>query len=73
MKDIIEKGIIAHCEGNLSLHRANIEVYMKSATGIGDHSCIMQAVEKELSEISKYQGMIEAWKSMSVPKHAPAY
>ena len=48
MKETIEKGIIPHLEGQISLHKANIEIYMKTPAGIGDHPCIMQAIEKEL-------------------------
>ena len=40
MKETIEKGIIPHLEGQISLHKANIEIYMKTPAGIGDHPCI---------------------------------
>ena len=72
MKETIEKGIIPHLEGQISLHKANIEIYMKTPAGIGDHPCIMQAIEKELGEISKCQGMIDAWFSMKQPRNAHA-
>ena len=51
MKETIEKGIIPHLEGQISLHKANIEIYMKTPAGIGDHPCIMQAIEKVFSSI----------------------
>ena len=36
---------------------------MQNSVGIGDHPNIMEAVEKELAEISKYEGMLSVLKS----------
>ena len=63
VKAIIGKGIEQHLEGHIALHKANIEVYMQNSVGIGDHPNIMEAVEKELAEISKYEGMLSVLKS----------
>lgn len=63
IKSIIGKGIEQHLLGHVALHRANIEVYMQNSVGIGDHPNIMEAVEKELAEISKYEGMLSVLKS----------
>ena len=63
IKAIIGKGIEKHLEGHIELHRANIQVYMENSVGIGDHPNIMEAVEKELAEISKYEGVLSVLKS----------
>ena len=38
-----------HSEGELERAKTNIMVYMNNATGIGEHSDIVEAVQKELS------------------------
>ena len=48
-----------HLTGNISKHHANIQVYMNSSTGIGEHSDVMEAVEQELDKIAKYHDQIE--------------
>ena len=39
----------AHALGNIGLHKANIEIYLKNPAGIGEHSDIVEAVQKELT------------------------
>lgn len=48
-----------HAEGHVAKHVANVEVYLNSSIGIGEHSDIIEAIEKELEEIAKYQDQIE--------------
>ena len=38
-----------HSEGEVERAKTNIMVYMNNATGIGEHSDIVEAVQKELS------------------------
>ena len=38
-----------HAEGELERAKTNIMVYMNNAAGIGEHSDIVEAVQKELS------------------------
>ena len=46
-------------EGELAVHRANIEVYRTMPAGIGEHSNIVEAIEQELDMIAKYQDQID--------------
>ena len=48
-----------HAEGHVAKHVANVEVYLNSSIGIGEHSDIIEAIELELEHISKYQDQIE--------------
>ena len=48
-----------HAEGHVAKHVANVEVYLNSSIGIGEHSDIIEAIELELEEIAKYQDQIE--------------
>lgn len=38
-----------HSEGELERAKTNIMVYMNNAAGIGEHSDVVEAVQKELS------------------------
>lgn len=48
-----------HAEGHVAKHVANVEVYLNSSIGIGEHSDIIEAIELELEEIAKYQDQID--------------
>ena len=48
-----------HAEGHVAKHVANVEVYLNSSIGIGEHSDIIEAIELELEHISKYQDQID--------------
>ncbi len=65
-RDKIGEAIEKHLQGQVALHKANVEVYMTNVVGIGDHPNIMEAIEKELSEISKYEGMLSALRSIFI-------
>ena len=48
-----------YAEGQIALHKVNVEVYLKNPAGIGEHPDVMEAVQKELHSIShKDQGLI---------------
>jgi hypothetical protein len=48
-----------HAEAHIEKHRMNVEVYLHNPVGVGEHSDIMDAIEKELDEMSKYQDHLE--------------
>ena len=48
-----------HAEWHVAKHVANVEVYLNSSIGIGEHSDIIEAIELELEHIAKYQDQIE--------------
>lgn len=49
----------AHAEAHIQKHRMNVEVYLNHPVGVGEHSDIMDAIEKELDEMAKYQDHLE--------------
>ena len=59
MRDQIIKALLAHAQGDIAKHKANVEVYLTSPVGIGEHSNIMEAIEEELNMIAKYQDQID--------------
>ena len=45
-------------EGEIAVHIANIKVYQTMPAGIGEHSDITEAIEKELNTIAKYDEQV---------------
>ena len=60
MREQIIKALLAHAQGDIAKHRANVEVYLTNPVGIGEHSNVMEAIEEELNMIAKYQDQIDA-------------
>ena len=48
--DAIQK----YLEGGVAKHKANVEVYLNQSVGIGEHSDIIDTIEKELDSLSEY-------------------
>tara|TARA_B110000977_G_scaffold108037_1_gene140716 strand:- start:28 stop:177 length:150 start_codon:yes stop_codon:yes gene_type:complete len=41
------------------MHISNVKIYLENPVGIGEHSNIMESIEKELDSISKYEEQIQ--------------
>ena len=59
MRDQMIKALLAHAQGDIEKHKANVEIYLSNPAGIGEHSDIMEAIETELNMIAKYQDQID--------------
>jgi hypothetical protein len=59
MRDKIKESLIAHAEGHIKKHSANVEIYLNNSIGIGEHSDIIETIEKELQMIAKYDDQLE--------------
>tara|TARA_B100000427_G_C15356481_1_gene527846 strand:- start:624 stop:824 length:201 start_codon:yes stop_codon:yes gene_type:complete len=59
MRETIIKALLAHAQGDIAKHKANVEVYLTSPVGIGEHSNVLEAIEEELNMIAKYQDQID--------------
>ena len=59
MREQLIKALLAHAQGDIQKHVANVEVYLTNPAGIGEHSNIVEAIEQELDMIAKYQDQIE--------------
>ena len=44
--------------GHINKHIANVEIYLSRATGIGEHSDIVEAMDKEIDHIEKYDSRL---------------
>ena len=59
MRDTLIKALLAHAQGDIAKHKANVEVYLTNPVGIGEHSNVMEAIEEEINMIAKYQDQID--------------
>ena len=59
MREQMLRALLAHAQGDIAKHKANVEVYLANAAGIGEHSNIVEAIEQELDMIAKYQDQID--------------
>ncbi len=53
---------LAHSEGHIKKHLANVEVLLSNPVGIGEHGDIINEIEKELKEVAHYEDLIDAMK-----------
>ena len=59
MREQLIKALLAHAQGDIQKPGANVEVYLTTPAGIGEHSNIVEAIEQELDMIAKYQDQID--------------
>ena len=59
MKEQLIKALLAHAQGDIQKHVANVEVYLTNPAGIGEHPDVIEAMEKELNEIATYHDQLE--------------
>ena len=59
MREQLLRALLAHAQGDIAKHKANVEIYLSNPVGIGEHSNVVEAIEEELNMIAKYQDQIE--------------
>ena len=57
-KEMLE-AVRGHAWAHIQKHRMNVEVYLNNPVGVGEHSDIMDAIEKEIEEMAKYHDHLE--------------
>ena len=59
MREQLVRAVLAHAQGEIAKHRANVEVYLEHPAGIGEHSDITEAIQVELDKIARYDDQVE--------------
>lgn len=59
MRDVLINSLRSYLTGNINRHLANIEVYMNSTVGIGEHSDVIETIELELDKAAGYHDKLE--------------
>lgn len=63
LREQMIQAAIKHAEAHIEKHRMNIEVYLTNPVGVGEHSEIMDEIEKQLDEMARYQDHIDILES----------
>ena len=60
-RDKMIEAMKEHARGHIAKHKMNVEVYFRNAAGIGGESNadILEAIEKELDIVARYDDQIE--------------
>tara|TARA_E500000178_G_scaffold338150_1_gene378148 strand:- start:1948 stop:2154 length:207 start_codon:yes stop_codon:yes gene_type:complete len=48
-----------HAQAEIELHKTNINVYMEKVVGIGEHSDIVETIQKELDAMAAAHDRLE--------------
>ena len=59
MREQLLRAVLAHAQGEIAKHRANVEVYLEHPAGIGEHSDITEAIQVELDKIARYDDQVD--------------
>ena len=59
MRKQLLNALMAHAQGEIAMHRANVEVYLTNPVGIGEHPDVTQAMQEELDKIARWHDQIE--------------
>jgi len=59
LKEQMLKAARMHAEAEIELHKVNIEVYMQKVVGIGEHSDIIETIQKELDAMAAADDRLE--------------
>ena len=62
MREQLLRALLAHAQGDIAKHKANVEIYLEHPAGIGEHSNVLEAIEQELNIIAKYEDQVEVIK-----------
>ena len=62
MKAKIIESLIAHAEGHIKKHKANIDIFLENPAGVAEHPDILETIEKELKIIAEYDDQINMLK-----------
>ena len=58
LRDKIIKSLLAHANGEIQIHLANVEIYLNNPAGIGEHSDVTGAIQEELDQVAKWEDQI---------------
>tara|TARA_R100001079_G_C4348047_1_gene109855 strand:+ start:214 stop:459 length:246 start_codon:yes stop_codon:yes gene_type:complete len=58
MREMLLAAVKSYYVGNINKHIANIEVYLRTSVGIGEHSDIIESIDKEMDKVAMYDDKI---------------
>ena len=58
MREMLLSALKSYYVGHINKHIANVEIYLSRSAGIGEHSDIIEAMDKEIDCIEKYDSRL---------------
>jgi len=71
MREILINGLRSYYTGVIARARANVEVYLTNAVGVGEHSDISETIQKEISIITDAEDELNTLESFAKPAKTP--
>ena len=59
LKEQMINAMRKHAEAEVELHKTNVEIYMQKVVGIGEHSDIIETIQKELDAMAAADDRLE--------------
>ncbi len=59
MRKELLNALMSHAQGEIAMHRANVEVYLTNPVGIGEHPDVTEAIQQELDKIARWHDQID--------------
>ena len=59
LKDDITTALIEHSKGNIQRAKMNVEIYLHSPVGIGEHPDVLGAIQDQIDLIAKEEERIQ--------------
>ena len=59
MREQLIAALKAHAQGEIAMHKANVEVYFTNPVGIGEHPDITAAIQEEIDKIARWDDQLE--------------
>ena len=68
MREILLGALKSYYVGLINKHIANVEIYLRTSIGIGEHSDIMETIDKEMEKVAIYDDRLTMIAKYFTPK-----
>ncbi|MBI19532.1 MAG: hypothetical protein CMB73_03045 [Euryarchaeota archaeon] len=58
MREQMIEALRKYAEGNIAMHKANVEVYLNRPAGIGEHPQVMEELTEQLKKMAEWDDVI---------------
>ena len=59
MREQMIQALKNHAKAQIANQKMNVEIYLQKAVGVGEHSDILETMEKELGKMAEYHDQLE--------------
>ena len=67
MREQLIAALKAHAQGEIAMHKANVEVYLQNPVGIGEHPDIIAAMDIQIEKMAHAEEKLLAVKNHFIP------